>query len=57
MAPVGVIKYKDADINIGHKTEDGDLVAPYTLMLRNWLKDIMYGNEAHSWGRVQGKAV
>jgi hypothetical protein len=52
-----MIRYKDTDINIGHKTEEGDLVAPYTLMLRNWLKDIMYGNESHAWGRVQDKAV
>ncbi|KAI8716304.1 Branched-chain-amino-acid aminotransferase [Fusarium sp. LHS14.1] len=57
VAPVGMIRYRDTDIHIGNKTEEGDLVAPYTLMLRNWLKDIMYENEPHAWSPVQGKAV
>ncbi|RSL41276.1 hypothetical protein CEP54_015870 [Fusarium duplospermum] len=46
VAAVGMIRYKDTDINISCKTEEGNLVAPYTLTLRNWLKDIMYGGES-----------
>lgn len=33
---------------MGDKGEGGR----YTLQLKQWLKDIMYGNEQHEWGVV-----
>ncbi|EON96065.1 putative branched-chain amino acid cytosolic protein [Phaeoacremonium minimum UCRPA7] len=51
IAPVGVIRYRDADIKIG-AVEDGVLKAPYTLQIRDWLRKIMYGEENNKWGRL-----
>ncbi|KAL8392968.1 hypothetical protein RB595_002962 [Gaeumannomyces hyphopodioides] len=50
VTPVSLIHHrgKDAPISMGDKGEGGR----YTLRLKQWLKDIMYGNEQHEWGVV-----
>lgn len=48
IAPVGTIRYKDADISIG-KVENGVLSAPFTLQIRDLLRKIMYGEEDNKW--------
>lgn len=50
VTPVSLIHHrgKDAPISMGDKGEGGR----YTLQLKQWLKDIMYGNEQHEWGVV-----
>ncbi|KLU86529.1 branched-chain-amino-acid aminotransferase [Magnaporthiopsis poae ATCC 64411] len=50
VTPVSLIHHrgKDAAIGMGDNGEGGK----YTLQLKQWLKDIMYGNEQHEWGVV-----
>ncbi|KAI1481211.1 branched-chain amino acid aminotransferase II [Daldinia eschscholtzii] len=50
VCPVSLIHHREQDIQIpmGKAGEGG----PYTLKLKGWLKDIMYGNVDHPWGIV-----
>ena len=50
VAPVGLIHYKDKDIEVpmGAEGESGD----YAKVLKGWLGGIMYGKETHEWGVV-----
>ncbi|KAF3760772.1 putative branched-chain amino acids aminotransferase [Cryphonectria parasitica EP155] len=47
VAPVSFIHHRGKDIAISMAEGNG---GKYTLMLRKWMHDIMYGNENHSWG-------
>ncbi|OTB15167.1 hypothetical protein K445DRAFT_75515 [Daldinia sp. EC12] len=50
VCPVSLIHHREQDVQIpmGKAGEGG----PYTLKLKGWLKDIMYGNVDHPWGIV-----
>ncbi|KAI8957259.1 branched-chain amino acid aminotransferase II [Daldinia sp. FL1419] len=50
VCPISLIHHREQDIRIpmGKAGEGG----PYTLKLKGWLKDIMYGNVEHPWGVV-----
>ncbi|KAI2618170.1 branched-chain amino acid aminotransferase II [Hypoxylon sp. NC1633] len=50
VCPVSLIHHREQDIEIpmGKAGEGG----PFTLKLKGWLRDIMYGNVDHSWGVV-----
>lgn len=49
ITPVSAINFREQELEISMgKGEGGD----YTLLLKNWLVDILYGNEQHSWGVV-----
>ncbi|KAF3058130.1 Branched-chain-amino-acid aminotransferase, mitochondrial [Daldinia childiae] len=50
VCPISLIHHRGQDIQIPMgKAGEGGL---YTLKLKGWLKDIMYGNEDHPWGVV-----
>ncbi|KAI2639069.1 branched-chain amino acid aminotransferase [Hypomontagnella submonticulosa] len=50
VTPVSLIHHRDQDVEIPMgKTGEGGL---YTLKLKGWLRDIMYGNTEHPWGVV-----
>ncbi|OTB07017.1 hypothetical protein M426DRAFT_54406 [Hypoxylon sp. CI-4A] len=50
ICPVSLIHHREQDINIpmGKAGEGGQ----YTLKVKNWLRDIMYGSVDHPWGVV-----
>ncbi|KAI1081434.1 branched-chain amino acid aminotransferase [Whalleya microplaca] len=50
VCPISLIHHRGRDIQIplGKAGEGGH----FTLKLKGWLKDIMYGNEEHPWGVV-----
>ncbi|KAJ2897295.1 branched-chain amino acid aminotransferase [Zalerion maritima] len=50
VCPVSLIHHKGEDVEFG-MGEDGK-GGKYTKTLKQWLKDIMYGNEQHPWGVV-----
>lgn len=48
IAPVGLINFRGKDIDVPMQGEAG----VYTALIKQWLVDIMYGNESHEWGVV-----
>ena len=50
ICPVSTIHHRgrDLDIPMGMEGKGGE----YTLMLKQWLKDIMFGVEEHEWAVV-----
>lgn len=49
IAPVGWIHFRGKDLEV--PMEEGS-TGVYTRQIKQWLMDIMYGNEAHEWGVV-----
>lgn len=52
VAPVRVIRYNNVDLEIGSLDENGSINAPYGLMIREWMRQIMYGEEDHEWASL-----
>ncbi|KAF6817408.1 branched-chain amino acid aminotransferase [Colletotrichum plurivorum] len=50
VCPISLIHHRGTDVQIGMggAGEGGD----YTLRIKQWMKDIMYGGEQHEWGVV-----
>ncbi|KAH9225639.1 hypothetical protein K456DRAFT_1851958 [Colletotrichum gloeosporioides 23] len=50
VCPISLIHHrgKDVQIGMGGAGEGGE----YTLRIKKWMKDIMYGGEQHEWGLV-----
>ncbi|OCK85387.1 branched-chain amino acid aminotransferase II [Lepidopterella palustris CBS 459.81] len=49
IAPVGLINFRGKELKI--PMSEGDAGA-YTKVIKNWLKNIMWGKEQHEWGYV-----
>ncbi|KAL1876582.1 hypothetical protein VTK73DRAFT_9246 [Phialemonium thermophilum] len=49
VCPVSAIHHRGEDIEIPMIKGEG---GQYTSKLKNWMRDIMYGNEQHEWGVV-----
>ena len=47
IAPIGLIHFRGKDLEVPMKSgESGE----YARLIKEWLVDIMYGNETHEWG-------
>ncbi|KAI1255117.1 hypothetical protein MGN70_003180 [Eutypa lata] len=49
IAPVRVIRHGNLDLEIGSLDDNGTIHAPYGLMLREWMRQIVYGEEDSEW--------
>jgi branched-chain amino acid aminotransferase len=49
VCPVSVVNYREKDIEIPMAKGDS---GEYAAKIKQWLVDIMYGNENHEWGVV-----
>lgn len=50
VCPISLIHHRGKDVQIGMGS-DGE-GGKYTLTIKKWMKDIMYGGEQHEWGVV-----
>ncbi|KAK7419428.1 hypothetical protein QQX98_003380 [Neonectria punicea] len=50
ISPVSVIHFAGRDLDIRVARDGAD--ATYAMLVKGWLKDIMYGVESHEWGVV-----
>ena len=49
IAPIGLIHFRGKEVHV--PMEEGES-GTYTRIVKQWLVDIMYGNESHEWGVV-----
>lgn len=49
ITPVSAINFRDQELDLSMGNGEGGC---YTMLLKKWLTDILYGNEEHKWGVV-----
>ena len=52
VAPISDIHFRGKDVQLPLATGSGDEGKETAMMIKNWLKDIMYGRTEHEWGVV-----